>query len=185
MRIITGRARGRRLKMPKGEVRPSTDRLREALFSILGNQVEDAQVLDLFAGTGSLGLESLSRGAESADFVERDRRTARTLSENIALCQLGGEVILGDAVDYVRRTSKRYDLILADPPYYKRAGDIDFARQLLAKGAVGNCLTKDGLFVLEVEKNAPLPEADELVLSDDRCYGISRLLFYVRPSQDA
>jgi 16S rRNA (guanine966-N2)-methyltransferase len=127
MRVIAGRLGGRRLRAPAGvEVRPTADRVREALFSMLGD-VEGTRVLDLFAGTGALGIEALSRGAASAVFVERDARAARVLEANLAslgLAAPAAEVRRGDAADALRRAREReekYDLVLIDPPY-RQAG---------------------------------------------------------------
>jgi 16S rRNA (guanine966-N2)-methyltransferase len=123
MRVIAGRLGGRRLRAPAGAaVRPTADRVREALFSMLGD-VDGARVLDLFAGTGALGIEALSRGAASAVFVERDARAARVLEANLAALGLkapAAEVRRGDAAGALRTARERqetYDLVLIDPPY--------------------------------------------------------------------
>lgn len=178
MRIITGKARGRRLKMPKGEVRPSTDRLREALFSILSIEVEDARVLDLFAGTGSLGLEALSRGAREAVFVEQDRRVARVTEENIKLCGLNGRVVSCDVEGFVKREMSQFDLVFADPPYAKSPRDTDYAKMLLEHERLPGLLADDGLLVVEVWKDGALPPSGAFDLVDDRKYGVCRILFY-------
>lgn len=121
MRIIAGEHRGRILKAPKGlGTRPMLDRVREALFSSLGRRVDGARVLDLFAGTGSLGLESLSRGADSARLVESDRTALAALRANVAALRLEerADVVAGDALDPARwGEGARYDLVFLDPPY--------------------------------------------------------------------
>jgi 16S rRNA (guanine966-N2)-methyltransferase len=118
MRIISGRAKGRRLRSPRGdETRPMMDRVREAIFSSLGDRVVDARVLDLYAGSGSLGLEALSRGAASATFVESGRAVLGTLRENIDLVALGGTVVESDVEAFVAGTAGRFDLVFVDPPY--------------------------------------------------------------------
>ena len=118
MRIISGTHRGRRIAAPKGlATRPTGDRVREAAFNLIG-PVDDARVLDLFAGSGALGLEALSRGAASVTFVESDRAACRTIADNLAKLELtGARVTCADAVSAVRRESRQYDLILVDPPY--------------------------------------------------------------------
>ena len=120
MRVITGTARGRRLLELEGsETRPTTDRVKEGLFSALQFDIEGAKVLDLFAGTGQLGIECLSRGAESAVFVELRKDAAGIVKKNLALTGLAdrGTVINGNARDFVTRTSERFDLVFLDPPY--------------------------------------------------------------------
>src|SRR5512136_2612918 len=119
MRVIAGTARGRKLLCPPGRaVRPTPDRVREALFSILGEAVPGARVADLFAGTGALGLEALSRGAASALFVEKDRRTAELLRRNLQECGFSGraEVVAGDSVTLLARgLPGGADLLFLDP----------------------------------------------------------------------
>lgn len=123
MRIIAGEWRGRRIKAPGGgDVRPTTDRVREAWMSALGGRLDRLTVLDLFAGSGALGLEALSRGAAHVTFVERARQSLRNLDENLRRLQAGGRatVVKGDAFGYVRRLAcGSFDLALADPPYEK------------------------------------------------------------------
>jgi 16S rRNA (guanine966-N2)-methyltransferase len=123
MRIVAGRFRGRRLTAPAGlDTRPTGDRVRESLFSILG-PLDDARVLDLFAGTGALGLEALSRGAAHATFVERDRRALEALERNVSDLGLGPDeatVVRGDYRRHLRDAAARgdaYDLVVLDPPY--------------------------------------------------------------------
>ncbi|MEO8295334.1 MAG: 16S rRNA (guanine(966)-N(2))-methyltransferase RsmD [Gemmatimonadota bacterium] len=131
MRIISGLYKGRQLIAPKDErVRPTADRLREAWMSILQASIPQARVLDLFAGSGALGLEALSRGAASADFVELNPPSLAALKENIELVGVGDRatVYRGDAIRFVEKLEAgAYDVVLADPPY-----SIDFAQQLVA-----------------------------------------------------
>jgi 16S rRNA (guanine966-N2)-methyltransferase len=123
MRVIAGRLGGRRLRAPRGRTtRPTADRVREALFSMLGD-VQGAHVLDLFAGSGALGIEALSRGAARAVFVERERFALEALRSNLEELGIGaseGEIRRGDALGALRATRKRgetYDLVFVDPPY--------------------------------------------------------------------
>lgn len=126
MRIIAGTYGGRRLVAPKGLIaRPTQDRVREAWFSILGAEVRGARVLDLFAGSGALGLEALSRGAVSADFVEKARHSLEALEKNIATLGVGdaAKVVKGDALKFAEGlTPGAYDIVFADPPYDLGAG---------------------------------------------------------------
>lgn len=117
MRIIAGAAKGRRLGRPVEGTRPFMDRNREALFSSLGDLVVDAAVLDLFAGTGSLGLEALSRGAKSATFVECNPPAVAVLRENVAAVGLGGTVVSSDVFDFISGPRDTFDVVFVDPPY--------------------------------------------------------------------
>ncbi len=121
MRIIAGEWGGRRLRIPRGmDIRPTTDRVRESWFSILGPAVRDASVLDLFAGSGALGLEALSRGAASAVFVERSRKALQALQANVEALGAGdrARIVGADAIAFVSNLPPgAFDLALADPPY--------------------------------------------------------------------
>ena len=142
MRIIAGQWGGRRIQAPKGkDVRPTTDRTREAWMSILGERIPGARVLDLFAGSGALGLECLSRGAREAVFVERARGALRALEANVKALEAGDRVriVRGDAFSYVAGLEAgAFDLALADPPYDRGYAarllglyrDVPFAREL-------------------------------------------------------
>jgi 16S rRNA (guanine966-N2)-methyltransferase len=126
MRIISGEFGGRRLVAPKGDIaRPTQDRVREAWFSILGDAVEGARVLDLFAGSGALGLESLSRGAASVEFVEKARQSLEALERNVASLGVEGRARIrkGDALKFAETLqAEAYDIVFADPPYDLGAG---------------------------------------------------------------
>jgi 16S rRNA (guanine966-N2)-methyltransferase len=120
MRVITGSARGRRLKELTGmETRPTTDKVKEGLFSAIQFDIEGRRVLDLFAGTGQLGIEALSRGASHAVFVDSRRDAAALVKENLALTQLdeNATVLCADAVSYLRTCREKFDLVFLDPPY--------------------------------------------------------------------
>ena len=168
MRVIAGRYGGRRLKAPPGAAtRPTGDRVREALFSILGARVDDARVLDLFAGSGALGLEALSRGAALATFVESGQSALTALRANLAALGADAEVVRADALRWLRAapdTARQYDLVFLDPPYGRAAelgGPLsESLPAVLAPGA---------LVVAECDRRAPL----ELTITktDERCYG--------------
>lgn len=169
MRIIAGKAKGRRLQGPKPGTRPMTDRAKEAIFSSLGEAVDEADVFDLYAGTGSLGLEALSRGAASAVFVEHDRRAAATLRRNVGAVGLGGDVIVDDVGRFLARTDRRCDLAFVDPPYALSLASVyEVLRALephLSSGAIVVVHRRAG----EDLADAPLP------LVDRRRYGDSEL----------
>lgn len=120
MRVITGKARGVQLKTPEGmQTRPTSDRVKEALFSIVNFDLPGANVLDLFAGTGQLGIEALSRGAKYTVFVDAREDACRIVRENLRRTKLEGDarVVRSDYLDYLRRCQDKYDIILLDPPY--------------------------------------------------------------------
>lgn len=117
MRVITGKARGRRLHEPKGmDIRPTTDMVKEAVFNILQFELEGARVLDLFAGTGQLGIEALSRGAAEAVFVDGSSAAVKIVRENLKLCGFEARVLQGDAIGYLPSLG-RFDVVFLDPPY--------------------------------------------------------------------
>lgn len=152
MRIIAGEWGGRRIRSPAGrEVRPTTDRVREAWMSALGGRLDGLTVLDLFAGSGALGLEALSRGAAHATFVELARPSLKSLEENVRLLGAAGRatVVKGDALRYARQLGPgAFDLALADPPYgrghaaslLERFGEVPFARELWVEHRTGEPL---------------------------------------------
>ena len=149
------KAGGITLSVPKGEVRPTTDRVREAVFSILNPLMARADVLDLFAGSGAFGLEALSRGARDARMVDFSRLSCAAARANLVKTGLeGGTVIQGDAVQFVRRellAGRKYDIIFADPPYCKGPVDRDFIVELAAAGVAG-LLKGGGVFIAEVQE---------------------------------
>ncbi|MDF1669441.1 MAG: 16S rRNA (guanine(966)-N(2))-methyltransferase RsmD [Roseovarius sp.] len=182
MRIIGGSFRGRRLsEVGKGDaaahLRPTADRVRESLFNILGSRIDlqDARVLDMFAGTGALGLEALSRGAAQACFVESGRASLKLLNNNIALCGVEGQVqVLSRDV---RRMSDNpqapYDLIFLDPPYGKSMGEA-----ALATALQGGWIAQDALIVWEESKPVIAPQG--LKLLDERRYGDTMIRLFTR-----
>lgn len=179
MRIVAGSAAGIPLTSAPGGVRPTMDRVRGAIFSSLGDLVPDARVLDLFAGTGALGIEALSRGAASAVFVESDRRVAECLKGNLLKCRVEGEVHVMDVEVFLKRYMEagRYDLIFADPPYAKRPGDRDWSKDLLGNQELRTMLADDGLFVLEKWRRPPLEQAEEWDIVKTRDYGETEIVY--------
>jgi 16S rRNA (guanine966-N2)-methyltransferase len=167
VRVVAGRFGGRRLAAPRGaHTRPTSERVREALFSALGD-VSGARVLDLFAGSGALGIEALSRGAAEATFVDSSAAAARAVRANLASLGIEAEVQRADARAFLRATRKRgrqYDLVLIDPPYRRAsalAGDLT--------GALPPVLAPGARVVVESDRRAPL-ELD-IPLLDERRYG--------------
>jgi len=183
MRIISGTAGRRKINVPKAEARPSTDRLREALFSILGSRVDGARVLDLFAGSGAIGLECLSRGARSCDFVDESKESIRVIRQNLKSLSLdGGRAVESDVFRFLRGKNGQYDLIFADPPYYKNVLDRDFVKELLTHEKLREHLAEEALLIVEdPPRNKRETEAfDGWNLLDHRRYGTCGILFYQR-----
>jgi 16S rRNA (guanine966-N2)-methyltransferase len=186
-RIVAGRARGRRLVVPDGAVtRPTSDRVREAMFSTLTSLLGDLTgmaVLDLFAGSGGLGLEALSRGAARSVLVERDRAVARTLRRNVdAVGLVGAEVVTGDAATYLAgNPAESFDLVLLDPPYAMPCAEVV---GLLERLVSGSWLADGGVVVLERAARQPEPAwPSPLGRVRERRYG-ETVLWYLRESDD-
>lgn len=188
MRITGGILGGRRLKVPKGEVRPTQDKVRAALFSSLGAKTVGARVLDLFAGSGALGLEAWSRGAVSVCWVEGSRNVFRTLQDNVKdLCSgPGGETkcVLQDAMRFLRAGAMGvpFDLILADPPY-DRDGRFRWLENTLLALDEGSILAPDGLLAFELSAEESTPQRAGWVVLRDKRYGGTRLLFLARAAR--
>ena len=168
MRIIAGRHRGRRLHAPAGrDTRPTSDRVREALFSILGARVEGARVLDLFAGSGALGLEALSRGAAAADLVDDDARAVAAARRNADGVE-GAHIHRADARAFLRSAraaERQYDLVFLDPPYRQAQA---LGRELAGPLAV--VLAPGATVVSESDRREPL-DLPALTVNDERRYG--------------
>ena len=151
MRVITGSARGRRLKTPDNyDIRPTTDNVKEAVFNILQFDIEGRRVLDLFAGTGQLGIEALSRGAKSAVFVDRDRAAVQIVKDNLKTCGLEGTVLCTDSLAYLESCG-RFDLIFVDPPY--DSGLYDKVLQTINQVDI---LSEGGIMIVEARRETSL-----------------------------
>ena len=188
MRIVGGALRGRKLKALKlSGVRPTTDRVREAIFNILRPYEPFNEVLDLFAGTGAMGIEALSRGAAKVVFVERDRGAAALVEKNLsALLQDGSSrsrVLKADSGVFLKRSAasqKCFDLIFMDPPY--GAG---LHKEMIELIDNGSLLTAGGVLVVEASKRSALsPELKSLMLADRRVYGDTAVYFYKEAGSD-
>jgi 16S rRNA (guanine966-N2)-methyltransferase len=172
MRVVAGEYRGRRLQAPRGtSVRPTSDRVREALFSILGD-IEGLRVLDLFAGSGALAIEALSRGAASATLVENDRAALEAIRANLAPLEgANADVVRAEALAWLGGRRGPFDLVFADPPYSsarKLAGPL--SQKLPA------ALSPKALIVSESDKREPLTLA--FPLEDERTYGHTRIAIH-------
>lgn len=190
MRVIGGEFRGRRLRAPRGDqTRPTADRVREALFNVLAPFIADATVLDLFAGSGALGLEALSRGAASAVLVESDAVVCRVLRQNVATLDIGTRADIWQmpvqaALRRLGADGMTFDFIMLDPPY--RQGLVDATVALLADGTV---LAPDGIIVAEHERSAETAATVDtahgsLVRVRTLTYGDTAISMYRRPERE-
>ncbi len=185
MRLISGSAGGLPLDVPKSVTRPTQDRVRQAVFNMLGD-VSGLRVLDLFAGSGALGLECLSRGATSALLVDQDRGACETIRRNLAKARLAGALVRqGDVFKLLAqfvREGLKFDLVFADPPYAHRPDAVDLAAQLVATPELTELVAPGGSVVLEslARRGAPASWPGwELVR--DREYGSTRIVWLRRP----
>ena len=151
MRVITGTARGRRLREPKNmDIRPTTDKVKESLFSIIQFDIEGRRVLDLFAGTGQLGIEALSRGARSVTFVDQSNESLSIVRENLEHCGFKAQVVRDDSISFLAHAGK-FDLIFLDPPY--ASGLVDAALQKINKFDI---LSDGGIIICETDSETSL-----------------------------
>lgn len=175
LRVIAGTARGTKLHCPEGlSVRPTHDRVKEAVFSMLYDNVCGAQVLDLFAGTGALGIEALSRGAEHAVFVDSSALSIKTVADNLQKAHVAAraELMQTDFAAYLAATDKTFDLIFLDPPYAK-----DYLAQILCSICERKLLAKDGIIYCEFEADTPFTPPENLFrVVRDKKYGRARVL---------
>lgn len=179
MRVIAGSAGGIPLRIPNTDLRPTMDMVKGAIFSSLAEIVPGARVLDLFAGSGALGIEALSRGARDACFVESDRRACACIGENLRKTRLTGAVHCDSVFDFLKRSplSNPADLVFADPPYSKIRAAPDYARQLLASPHLPGQLAPGAVLVLEVSAGWSLPENSPWDCSRRKKYGSTEILF--------
>ena len=178
MRIVAGTHRGRRLHHPGADTRPTADRVREALFSILGT-LEGDRVLDLYAGSGALGIEALSRGAREAVFVDRSRAATQAIERTLGELGVAAEVHRSDALDFLRRAAAGpgFDLVFLDPPYDQPVGPGgELARLITA------VLQPNALIVTESHTRSPLELP--LELRTERTYGQTRIAIHGAPGAE-
>ena len=177
MRVITGKARGINLKTPEGlQTRPTTDRVKEALFSVIHFDVPGARVLDLFGGTGQLGIEALSRGAKRAVFVDESEKACKLIRENLNRTRLEQEatVLRGDYLAYLGRCTEKFDIILLDPPYAEV-----FLENALKRITEIDILETGGIIVTERPLGKELPyDFEGYTRSKDYKYGNTLITLY-------
>ena len=179
MRVIAGRAGGVRLSVPKRGVRPTMDRVKAAIFSSLGEAIIGARVLDLFAGSGALGIEALSRAAASAIFVEHDRESAEAIEKNLTKTKLKGRVRRQNVFDFLRQrsNSEKFQIIFADPPYEKDHRGKSHAETLLNDESLPQLLEPNGIFVLEKKPTDTLAQTKLWRVLRQKTYGATEVLF--------
>ncbi len=180
MRVISGTARGRKLKEPDGKaIRPTTDKVKEAIFNIVQFDIEGRSILDLFAGTGQLGIEALSRGAASVTFVDGSTQSQSLLKKNLETTNLSdrAEIVLADALDFLRR-GRKYDLIFIDPPY-----ETNLLERTLLTIIQFDILKVNGIMICESKIEIKLPEltAPYKMLREYR-YGKIKITTFMRDS---
>jgi len=177
MRVITGKAKGILLKTPEGmQTRPTTDRVKEALFSIIQFEIPGARVLDLFGGTGQLGIEALSRGAKSAVFVDAREEACRLIRENLKRTgmEASGKVVRSDYLQYLHRCTERFDIVLLDPPYAEV-----FLENAIKSLTEIDILQSGGIIIAERPLGKDLPwEFEGFSRSRDYKYGKTLLTVY-------
>jgi 16S rRNA (guanine966-N2)-methyltransferase len=180
MRVIAGEAKGRKLlSVPGQATRPITDRVKESLFNILGERVVNALFLDLFAGTGSVGIEALSRGVRRAVFVERNRQALKVIAENLKMTGLDdrAQVVSSDVFKFLRGEFEKFDIVYIAPPQYKGL----WARTLLTLDR-RELLADEGLIIAQIHpKEFASLDLKSLQLTDQRKYGSTLLCFYAQP----
>jgi 16S rRNA (guanine966-N2)-methyltransferase len=182
MRVITGSAKGRRLMTPEGaQVRPTSDVAKEAIFSIIQFEVEGAQVLDLFAGSGQLGIEALSRGAAGAVFVDRSREAQSAIRHNLDKTGLAqrARLVAGDALSFLKVGAGPFDIAFVDPPYH-----LGLLGEVLP--LVAGCMRPGGVILCESMRDERLPEAaGELSFRREYRYGRTKITTYRRPKEES
>lgn len=176
MRVITGSARGRRLISPEGyDVRPTTDKVKESIFNIIQFDLPGTAVLDLFAGSGQLGIEALSRGADEAVFVDNSKKSIEVIKNNIALCKFESvaQVIMADSLSFIKNTSMNFDIVLLDPPYHK-----ELCNQVLE--VISDKLNSGGIVICETQNDEKLPcdGLDGIYFDREYCYSAIKLTVY-------
>lgn len=178
--MISGSAKGHRLKTIRGTLtRPTSDRVKEALFNIIAFRIENSMVLDAFAGTGSLGIEALSRGARGAVFMDKSPECCETVRDNLAHTKLAGKAAVyttdfAAGIEKLFKKGQRFDLILLDPPYNK-----NFIQETLKTLIKNDIMEDDGIIAAEHSASDSLPDAvGRLELADARKYGDTMISIY-------
>lgn len=182
MRVITGSARGKKLITLEGnDVRPTTEMVKEAIFSSIQFELENSVVLDLFAGSGQLGIESLSRGANKAVFVDNSKKSIETIKKNLEITDLTeqSEIYNMNSIDFLKITNQKFDFIFLDPPYKK-----EILNEILP--ILANKINCDGKIICEHERNLTLPDKiDELRLKKTYKYGKIKVSLYCLSGEES
>lgn len=179
MRVITGSARGRKLKTPENyDIRPTADGVKEALFNIIQFDIEGRRVLDLFAGTGQLGIECLSRGAASAVFIDQSPEAVKIVKDNLKSCGMSAPVLRQDALDFLRG-GQRFDIVFVDPPY-----DSGLYESVLETVNSVDILSDSGIIICESRRDRALPEMRVPYRKGrEYVYGKVKLCIYTKESR--
>jgi len=169
--IISGTHKGRKLEIPKSAVRPTMDKVREAIFAMIRSEVLNAKILDLFAGSGSLGLEALSEGAESCDFVESSYKVVKILQKNISKLIFSefAHIHNCSVFSYLKNCTKTYDIIFFDPPYKR-----EFAGKIIKAIYMNNILSDDGIIIAETGKGEDISKFENLIIKE-KIYGDTKV----------
>lgn len=185
MRVISGQARGLKLKTPEGlATRPTTDRIKESLFNIIAPDIPEADFLDLFSGSGGIGIEALSRGASSAVFVDQSQESIAVINDNLTRARLEdrAEVIRGNALSVISSLANRgksFDIIYMDPPYSK-----GLAQAALEAVYAVRLLKPEGFIAVEQANTEPLPEAEGFTVSRIKDYGRTTRITFLRYTEE-
>ena len=178
MRVVSGVARGRKLKEPQGEkIRPTSDKVKESIFNIIQFDIEGRRVLDLFAGTGQLGLEALSRGARSVVFVDSASESVKLIRDNLKICDLSdrASIYSRDALRFIE-SDEKYDLIFVDPPY-----DSNLVKVVVSKIVEFDKLNINGIIICELKVDTTTPEVTlPYTLQKEYKYGSIKISKYTR-----
>jgi len=185
LRVISGIAKGRKLQAPPGiKTRPITDMIKEALFNMLQPQILNSNFLDLFAGSGSVGIEALSRGAANAVFVDSDLQAVKIIRQNLDHCKLQGEVYRSDVFDFLQRVARHkrsFDIVFADPPFTQ---ETLFEKTLNALNST-DLIKPQGVIIIRVPRNTQLSSRlNHIVMVKKNIYGESALYFYHRSVEE-
>ena len=179
MRVITGTARGRRLREPDNyDIRPTTDQVKEAIFNICQFDIEGRRVLDLFGGTGQLGIEAASRGAAAVDIIDCSRDSIALIKQNVKTTELDCRVVQSDAISYLASCGK-YDLVFIDPPY-----DSDLVEKALENIKRFDILSDGGIIICETRREKPMPAMEKpYAKRREYTYGKVKLTSYIKENE--
>jgi 16S rRNA (guanine(966)-N(2))-methyltransferase RsmD len=184
VRIITGSAKGKQLTIPN-KSRPINDRAKSSIFSVIGTDIVDKRILDLYAGSGSLGIESLSRGAKHCTFVESSRYAAKDLKENLEKTQLSGKghVTQQKVLPFLgNQPPDQYDIVFADPPFNYYKEKTSRAESLLEQ--ILPVIPDGGAIILKYPKTLARPKIDSLIEADHRVFGSNAITLWVKKSKN-